>query len=187
WRLIHQHLDRMRADDAQIPTDLSDSERRLRRVAHATTKKVTEDIENRFHFNTAISALMEMINAMYTMDLESIRPVVLREAFEKLIALLYPMAPHISEELWLRLGHSKSLLRAQWPGYDKNAIKADEMVIVVQVNGKVRSHITVPADCSEEDLKKAVMNDSRVASYLNSKNVQRIVVVPKKLVSIVAK
>ncbi|MBI5117872.1 leucine--tRNA ligase [Candidatus Poribacteria bacterium] len=187
WRLVHQHLDKLREGNSEIPPKLTDSERELRRIAHATTRKVTEDIEERFHFNTAISALMELVNAMYTLNLEGARPAVLREALEKLVALLYPMAPHICEELWSRLGHTKSLLREQWPGYDKNAIAADEMVIVVQVNGKVRSHVTVPSDCSEEDLKKAVMDDSRVASHVNSRNVQKIVVVPRKLVNIVAK
>jgi leucyl-tRNA synthetase len=185
WRLVHQHLDRARADTAEIPADLSDIERELRRVAHATTRKVTEDIEERFHFNTAISALMEMVNAMYSLDLESVRPAVLKEAFEKLLALLYPMAPHISEELWSRLGHTNSLLKERWPIYDKSVIKAEEMVVVVQVNGKVRGRVTVPADTGEEELKKAALGDPKVQTHINTKSVKKIVVVPKKLVNIV--
>jgi leucyl-tRNA synthetase len=184
---VHQHLERASEGDDALPSEPSDAERELRRIAHATTKKVTEDIEERFHFNTAISALMEMVNAMYTADLESVSAPVLKEALEKLTALLYPMAPHICEELWLRLGHSGSLLLEKWPTYDKSVIQADEMVIVVQVNGKVRSRMTVPADSSDEDLKKAALDDSKVLSHIDAKNVRKIIVVPKKLVNIVAK
>ncbi|GAB4334211.1 MAG: leucine--tRNA ligase [Candidatus Abyssubacteria bacterium] len=185
WRLVHQHLDRTLADDGEIPADLNDIERELRRVAHATAKKVTEDIEERFHFNTAISALMEMVNSMYSLDLERVRPVVLKESFQKLVALLYPMAPHICEELWFRLGHENSLLTTLWPTYDKNAMRTDEIVVVVQVNGKVRGRVTVPADMGEEDLKKAALGDPKVQTYVNTKSVKKIVVVPKKLVNIV--
>ncbi len=187
WRLVHQHLERANKADDALPSEPSDAERELRRIVHATTKKVTEDIEERFHFNTAISALMEMVNAMYTADLKSVSAPVLKEALEKLAALLYPMAPHISEELWLQLGHSESLLREKWPTYDKDVIQAEEMVIVVQVNGKVRSRVTVPADSSDEDLKKAALDDSKVLSHIDAKNVRKIVVVPKKLVNIVVK
>ena len=186
WRLVHQHLDKVVGAETDIPADLTDSDRELRRITHATVKKVTEDVEDRFHFNTAISALMEMVNAMHAIDLESVRPAVLREALERLVALLYPMAPHISEELWARLGHSESLLLSEWPAYDKKAIRADEMVIVVQVNGKVRSRLTVPSDSSEEDLKKAALDDSKVLTHINAKNVKKIIVVPKRLVNIVA-
>jgi leucyl-tRNA synthetase len=112
---------------------------------------------------------------------------VLKEAFEKLAALLYPMAPHISEELWFRLGHTQSLLREPWPEYDKNAIKAEEMVIVVQINGKVRSRVTVPSDSSEEEVKQAALDDSKVLDYINGKKVEKVIVVPRKLVNIVAK
>ncbi|RJP70168.1 MAG: leucine--tRNA ligase [Candidatus Abyssobacteria bacterium SURF_17] len=187
WRLVHQHLERVRGSDGPLPSSLNDTERELRRITHSTTRKVTEDIEERFHFNTAISALMEMVNGMYTADLEQVRPPVLMEAFEKLVALLYPMAPHICEELWSRLGHSDTLLHEPWPPYDKAAIKAEEMVIVVQVNGKVRSRVTVSADCSEDELKKAALDDSKVLSHIDTRNVEKIIVVPKKLVNIVAK
>jgi len=187
WRLIAQHADRLRETDGAVPKELNETERVLRQVAHATTKKVTEDIEERFHFNTAISALMELVNALYTTDLEQVRPVVLKEVFDKLVALLYPMAPHICEELWFNLGHSGSLLREPWPGYDMNAIKAEEMTIVVQVNGKVRSRVTVPSDSSEDELKKAALEDSRIVDLIDRKKVEKVVVVPRKLVNIVAK
>ncbi len=186
WRLVHSNLDRVSESGTEPPAELNDAERNLRRIAHTTTKKVTEDIEDRFHFNTAIAALMEMVNAMYTADLEGVSPPVLREVLEKLVALLYPMAPHLSEELWSRFGHSGSLMLERWPSYDKDAIKADEMIIVVQVNGKVRSRVTVPADSDEEEVKKAALEDSKVRNHIDARNVRKIIVVPKKLVNIVA-
>jgi len=187
WRLIHQHLERVRESDDAVPAELNDAERELRRIVHASTKKVTDDIELRFHFNTAISALMEMVNALYAADLEGMNPAVVKEAFEKLVALLYPMAPHICEELWIRLGHSESLLREEWPTYDKDAVKTDEIVVVVQVNGKVRSRVTVSSDTAEEDVKKAALEDSKVQIHINDKEVKKVIVVPRKLVNIVAK
>jgi len=187
WRLVHEHLERVCESDAEIPQDLSVAERELRQVVHTTIKKVTDDIEKRFHFNTAISALMEMVNAMYTADLARMNPAILKEAFERITALLYPMAPHICEELWSKLGHSESLLQEQWPAYDKNAIKTENVVIVVQVNGKVRSRVTVPADCSDEELQKAVLDDPKVQTHTDSRNIEKVIIVPKKLVNIVAK
>jgi leucyl-tRNA synthetase len=187
WRLIIPHADRLKETDGAIPKELNETERELRRVAHATTKKVTEDIEERFHFNTAISALMELVNALYGADLAAVHAAVLKEVFEKLVSLLYPMAPHISEELWSRLGHTQSLLREPWPTYDKAAIKAEEIVVVVQINGKVRSRVTVSSDSSEEELKKAALEDPKVMDYINGKKVEKVIVVPRKLVNVVAK
>jgi leucyl-tRNA synthetase len=187
WRLITTYADRLRETDGALPAKLNETERELRRKAHAATKKVTEDIEERFHFNTAISALMELLNSLTAADLEQVRPVVLREIFEKFVALLYPMAPHISEELWFRLGHRQSLLREQWPVYDMSAIKAEEITIVVQVNGKVRSRVMVPSDSTEEELKKAALEDSKIVDFIDGKKVEKVIVVPRKLVNIVAK
>jgi leucyl-tRNA synthetase len=130
---------------------------------------------------------MEMVNALYATDLAHMNTAVVREALEKLTMLLYPMAPHIGDELWQRLGHSESLLLAQWPVYDKDAIRTDHVVIVVQINGKVRSRVTVPADCSDEELKKTVLDDPKVQSHTDSKSIKKMIVVPKKLVNIVAK
>ncbi len=185
WRLVQQHVERAKESDGEIPGELSGAEREVRRFVHATIKKVTEDIEYRFHYNTAVSALMEMVNSLYAADLEQARPPVLREALETLLTLLYPMAPHICEELWSDLGHSESLLRHEWPAYDKDAVKTDEILIVVQVNGKVRGRITVAADCGEDELKEAALEESNVRNHVADKNVRKVIVVPKKLVNIV--
>ncbi len=186
WRLVHRHIDRAKESDGVFPASLSEDEREIRRMTHATIKRVSTDVEDRFHYNTAISALMEMVNALYAIDVENANPAIVKEALEMLVTLLYPMAPHICEELWFELGHSESLLLERWPSYDEDAIKTDEVLVVVQVNGKVRSRVTVPADCDEEGLKKAALADSKVQSYTAAKNIRKIIVVPKKLVNIVA-
>ncbi len=186
WRLAHKHMDRARRSDGELPANLSDADRAIRRVTHTTIKRVTRDIEDRFHYNTAISSLMEMVNELYAADIEKIDAAVLKEALEKLVTLLYPMAPHICEELWFGLGHSESLLLGRWPAHDEDATETENMLIVVQVNGKVRSRVTVPADCDEEEMKQAALADSKVQTHTASKNIRKIIVVPKKLVNIVA-
>lgn len=185
WRLVQQHVERARESDGEIPGELSEAEREVRRAVHATIKKVTGDIEYRFHYNTAVSALMEMVNSLYAADLEQASPPVLREALETLLTLLYPMAPHICEELWSDLGHSESLLQRDWPAYDEDAVKTDEILIVVQVNGKVRGRVTVASDCGEDELKEAALKDSNVQNHVADKKVRKVIVVPKKLVNIV--
>jgi leucyl-tRNA synthetase len=186
WRLVQQHAGRIRDIDAEPAIEPNEMEREVRRVVHATIKKVTGDIEDRFHYNTAISALMELINSLYATDLDTAAPSIVKEALETLLTLLYPMAPHICEELWSELGHSESLLLREWPKYDKSAIKTDEVLIVVQVNGKIRCRLTMPADCDEEKVKEAALEDSNVKKFLSEKSVRKVIVVPKKLVNIVA-
>jgi leucyl-tRNA synthetase len=185
WRLVQTHIEHVADGDGQLPAEMSVAEREIRRVTHATIKKVTEDIEDRFHYNTAVSALMEMVNALYAADLEKADPSVVREALESLLVLLYPMAPHICEELWSDLGNPESLLLKDWPAYDKDAIKTEEILVVVQVNGKVRSRVTVAADCDQEALEKIALEDSKVQGHVASKTVRKVIVVPKKLVNIV--
>ena len=185
WRLVQQHVERAKESDGELPAKLNETEREVRRAVHATIKKVTEDIEYRFHYNTAVSALMELVNSLYAADLEQASPPVLREALEALLTLLYPMAPHICEELWSDLGHSESLLLREWPEFDKDAVKTDEILIVVQVNGKVRGRVTVASDCDEEGLKKAALEEPNVKNHVADKNVRKVIVVPKKLVNIV--
>ena len=150
----------------------------LKRLLHATIKKVTEDIEA-LHLNTAISALMVLLNA-----LEDARPLP-RAAVETLILLLSPFAPHLCEELWERLGHTKSLAHEPWPRFDPAAIAEAEVLWVVQVNGKVRARISLPAEASDARLQEAVLADERVKKFLNGHPIKQFIVVPKRLVNIV--
>jgi leucyl-tRNA synthetase len=186
WRLVQQHVDRVRSCDGKSPTELNEVETEVRRIVHLTIKKVTIDIEDRFHYNTAISALMEMVNSLYTADLAGASPSIVKEALETLLTLLYPMAPHICEELWHDFGNSESLLLREWPKYDEEAIKTEEVLIVAQVNGKIRGRLVVPAGCDEEDVKKAALNDPNVQKHVAGKNIRKVIVVPGKLVNIVA-
>jgi leucyl-tRNA synthetase len=190
WRLVaeqEQPLRTARPYDgmAELPSEL----RELHRKTHQTIKKVTEDIRDRFHFNTAIAAIMELVNQIYqVVDAKSghgqFWPVV-REAAETMVLLVSPMVPHIAEELWQVLGCAGSVLNAAWPAWRDEALKVDEMLLVVQVNGKLRSRISVPVDASEERLQQTALADARVQEFLGNKPVKKVVVVPKRLVNIV--
>jgi leucyl-tRNA synthetase len=158
----------------------------LRRQTHRTIKKVTEDIDGRFHFNTAISAIMELVNAIYSFKDKEGAPEVLREGLETVVRLLAPFVPHIAEELWISLGHQAPLEASGWPIWDEAALVEDEILIVVQVNGKVRGKITVPADADEEFVRTAALDDENVQRFLEGKSVRKVVVVPGRLVSVVA-
>jgi len=163
--------------------------RNLRRKTHQTIKKVTEDIEDRFHFNTAISAIMELVNAIYQFDIEnekeSLSLSVLREAIETVIILLSPVAPHICEELWKKLGKKESIIKVPWPSYREEITREDEILIVVQINGKLRSRINVIASSREDEIKKAALDVPRVKELLRDNEIKRIIFVPGKLVNIV--
>jgi leucyl-tRNA synthetase len=150
----------------------------LKRLIHATTKKVTEDLEA-LRFNTAISALMVLLNA-----LEDVRPLP-RPAAETFVRLLSPLAPHLGEELWSRLGHRESLAYEPWPAVDASALQQAEVVLVVQVNGKVRARVTVPTDAAEDQVKTAVLADAQVNKFVDGQTVKQVIVVPNRLVNIV--
>jgi len=161
----------------------------LHRKTHQTIKRVTEDLRDRFHFNTAIAAVMELVNQMYLLienrpEDESYWPVM-REAVETMVLLVSPIVPHIAEELWQALGHGESVLTAPWPRWKTEAIQAEEALIVVQVNGKLRSRITVPADANREQLERAALADVRIQDFVGGKPVKKIVTVPNRLINIV--
>jgi leucyl-tRNA synthetase len=163
----------------------------LRRITHRTIKRVTEDIEERFHFNTAISAIMEFVNALYQIQGSGVRGQgsevnsKFREAINTLIILLSPFVPHITEEMWELMGNKGNLIKEPWPSYDPELIKSEEITIVVQINGKVRGRIMAGADIDEEGIKKAVLSDEKIKEWIAGKEIKKLVVVPKKLVSIV--
>ena len=190
WRLVSENIDAMRSaapcsDGSNLAADLAG----LRRKTHQTIKKVTEDIRERFHFNTAIAAVMELVNLVYqVLDNRTDDPMywpVLREAAEAVIIVSSPMVPHICEELWQALGHEKLLLDTPWPTWDERALKAEAILIVVQVNGKLRSRISVPADAEDKEIEQLSLSDPRVKDFLGDKQPRKVVVVPKKLINIV--
>jgi leucyl-tRNA synthetase len=190
WRIAHQWLN---APAAPIdPANLTGPERALRRKTHETIRRVTLDIEERQQFNTAVSAMMELVNELYAFtDAQDESPsaqagAVAREAIESLIVMLSPFAPHTAEELWEKYGHEGSLLAATWPTYDAEIAKAEEVVIPVQVNGKVRSRITASPSASEPELERLALADAAVRTHLEGKSVKKVIVVKGRLVNVVA-
>lgn len=172
-------------EGSQGPTDSGD----LRRLTHATLKRVTNDIKGRFNFNTAISALMEMVNGLYryrdTVPVASQDQEAMREAADKLVLMMAPFAPHMAEELWHRLGHTDSVHLEKWPEYDETAIKAQRITVVVQVNGKVRDRIEADASASVAELEQAALASERVRRFTEGKRIRKVVTIEGKLVSIV--
>jgi leucyl-tRNA synthetase len=189
WRLLYENHHWLKdADSYDGTSPIDEDTKALRQKVHKTIKKVGEDIE-RFHFNTAIAAIMELVNALYQFKLEERedlkRPTVFREAIEAVAILLSPFAPHIAEELWEALGNRESIIRTPWPEYDREAIVEEEILVVVQVNGKVRDRITVQSSLGEEEVKRAALESGRIRRLIQDKDVQRVILVPKRLVNIV--
>jgi len=161
----------------------------LRRKTHQTIRKVTIDIEDRFHFNTAISAVMELVNAIYQLERPSsadkIALAVVREALETAIILLTPIVPHIAEELWKMLGNKTEVSDVSWPEYDKAIASEEEITVVIQINGKLRSRMTVPVDEDAEKIKAVALADEKIKSLIKDAKVAKVIYVPNKLVNIV--
>jgi leucyl-tRNA synthetase len=167
-----------------------DTTRAIRRKVHQTNAKVAQDIED-FRFNTAIAALMELVNDLYAYRpvegecARSADPVVLSEALENLVLMLAPFTPHLCDEVWERMGKSKTTYEAKWPDYDPIIAAQEEFTLVVQVNGKLRDRIQVPAGSDSETLKQIALASSKVQEMLNGKQIRNVIVVPGKLVNVV--
>jgi leucyl-tRNA synthetase len=186
WRVFDDRvrLGEMEGGMSRPPEDYSPSDRALLRKAHQTIKRVTDDIA-RFHFNTAISGIMELVNAMTTYrDNHGVTPVF-NEVAHILVLLLAPITPHITEELWHALGGTGSVHTQPWPRYDEALAAEDLITLVVQVNGKVRDRITLPAGVSEAAAKEAALTSEQVARFIDGKQPRQVVYVPGKLVNIV--
>jgi len=190
WRIFDDYCaDIKNVAPAAGTLALADDLKALRRKTHQTIRKVTQDIEDRFHFNTAISAVMELVNALYGVK----RPApddttalsVVREALEAAILLLAPIVPHITEELWQLLGKTRAAADMPWPGFDPACVTEEEMTVVIQINGKLRSRMTVPVDCDAEKIKADALADEKIVSFIAGNKILKVIYVPKKLVNIV--
>ena len=171
-------------------SNLSEAEKDLRRVLHSSIKKVTNDIETRFNFNTAISTMMELVNALYAYKEAAKEPNagLIYEAISDLIKMMSPFVPHITEELWRGAIDANSSVHEQsWPECDEEALKVDNVEIVLQVNGKVRGRLTVPAEATKEELEKIAMADANVQAHIGDATIRKVICVPGRLVNIVAK
>jgi leucyl-tRNA synthetase len=189
WRVADHWRAEAPASGAIDHASLSGAERALRRKTHDTIRRVTLDIDVRQQMNTAVSAMMELVNELYAFTEKGERsaqaPMVAREAVESLIVMLSPFAPHTMEELWEMYGHRDGLIAAKWPAFDAEVAKAEELEIPVQVNGKLRGVVKVPPGISDAELEKAALADANVQAHITGKTVKKVVVVKGRLVSIV--
>ncbi len=161
-----------------------ESDRKALRKLHQTLKKITEDFESRWHFNTCIASVMEMVNELYAEE-SKISPAAMADILEKLALMLAPFAPYVSQEIWEELGREGPVFRQNWPAFDAEMAKEDEAEIVVQVNGKVRSRIFAPFGTAKDAMEKLAMADEKVQPFVAEKRVVKIITVPDKLVNIV--
>lgn len=174
WRLFVN-------DDGTLSNKIQESDdKTLEKIYHQTVKKVTEDFEH-LRFNTAISQLMVFINECYKVE------IVPKEYAEGFVKMLYPITPHIGEELWAVLGHKDTITYEPWPTFDESKLVEDEVEVVVQINGKVRTKLKVAKDTTKEELEAIAKADDRVKDYIEGKNIVKVIVVPGKLVNIVVK
>ncbi len=204
WRMVDHWAETIGGDAVPACGDgCTQAERDLRRKTHDTIRRVTADVEDRMHLNTAVSSLMELVNELYKFSDATAhgapsraepsagrveRPqtiAVLREAIDALVVMLSPFAPHMAEELWAALGHADGLLKASWPAFDAEIAKADEVVVPVQVNGKVRARLTVPAGISDDDLRELALADAGVRAHTSGKTVRKVMIAKGPLVSVV--
>ncbi len=191
WRLAAQCMEIMNNIKPYNgpASDISDADaKKLYIKANQTIKKVTDDVETSFHFNTAISAVMELVNAMYSVDLtsenEEMRQVICF-GIENILLLLSPIVPHFAEELWEKTGRKSSIIDHPWPEYREDSLKTDDILIVVQVNGKLRSRFTTNAAADDDSIKETALSDPIIQKYIEGKTIKKVIVVRKKLVNIV--
>jgi leucyl-tRNA synthetase len=187
WRLVAQTREAIA--HAPVPAAgmaLTPDQAALRRRTHQTIKRVSDDLDGRFHFNTAVSAIMELTNALYVYedDGSTASRAVLRESIEVLLRLLHPFTPHVTEELWEALGHGRTLIETPWPSADPAVLEAEEIAIVVQVNGRLRDNIRVPRDATKERIVEIALASENVRRHMSGK-VKKEIYVQGKLLNLV--
>jgi len=194
WRIVRQYLilfdEEGYSNNYLLNAD--DSVKALHRKTHQTIKKVSEDIEERFHFNTAISAIMELVNDIYSYDAKLLEmskkdKLVIKEAIQAIVKLLNPITPHFCEELWRNIGRKSSLYLEPWPEYDPEALIEEEITIVVQINGKLRDQVRVFRNISEEEIKAKVLELPKVQKWINTKKIEKLIYVKGKLINLVVR
>ncbi len=185
WRFVYDYVQSRGGENAEVG-ELSRKDKDMRRLVHTTIKRVTDDAGTRFNFNTAISAIMELVNGLYQYrEVAGYNKAVMAEAVDTLVLLLAPFIPHVTEELWQDLGYGESVHKQKWPVVDEAALVADEVTVIVQVNGKVRDKILMPVNLDKAETEKMVLAQPKIAEILAGKEVKKVVVVPNKLVNVV--
>jgi len=182
YRFVTRNVERVRHNGAGDP----EADRRALRKLHQTVRKITQDFEARWHFNTSIAALMELLNELHALEPRLSGPV-LGEAMEKITLMLGPFVPYLAEELWQELGRQGPVFKQPWPEYDEELAREEEVEVVVQINGRVRSHIRVALGASREDVQRRALEDDKIRSFVEGKQIVRVIVVPDKLVNVVVR
>ena len=186
WRQVFLHVENDRSLPVMDKDSLTETQKTIRRQLHHTLKKVTDDLGRRHTFNTAIAANMELINALYKFDDDSDNGrAIKQEVLEAVVLMLAPIIPHISQQLWGELGHASDIVVESWPVVDETAMQQDSLQMVVQVNGKLRSKLTVATSASKDDIEAMALADENIKRYIEDKAIKKVIVVPKKLVNIV--
>jgi leucyl-tRNA synthetase len=182
WRLVSDYRSQA-SRQVKANSSLTKEEKDLKRIVHRAIKEVSEDLEGDYQFNTAISELMKLSNGITEANCSA--SLVYQEGITTLLRLLAPFAPHISEQLWHDLGHRDSIHRQPWPNWDKSALEVEEITLVIQIMGKTRGTILVPAQLSKEELETYARESELAQRYLEGKQVKKVIVVPGKLVNFV--
>ena len=186
WRLVYEYVQNTEAPvDYSTFGELNSKDKDMRRLTHTTIKRVSDDAGVRFNFNTAISAIMELVNGMYQYKELEYNKAVMAEAVDTLVLLLAPFIPHVTEEMWQELGHTQSVHKQMWPTLDEKALVADETTVVVQVNGKMKDKVVLPMNTDNAEAEKAALALPKVAEAVNGKEIKKVIIVPNKLINIV--
>jgi leucyl-tRNA synthetase len=186
WKQAYQHSDAGGSTQAINKQTLTEEQQVVRRQLHQTIQKVTDDLGRRYTFNTAIAANMELINTLSKFTDDSGNGKAVRqEALEAIVLMLSPIVPHICHQLWLDLGHQRAVVSESWPQVDVTALEQDTIELVIQVNGKLRSKISVSVTASKDEVEAMALTDEHVKRFIEGKPVRKVIVVPKKLVNIV--
>jgi len=189
FRFVMDNLALCSAASGLQQGELNDASRELLRKTHQTIRKVSDDLDAKFHFNTAISAVMELTNTLFAFTSEEApqkaEEHAIKEAIKAVLLLLYPMVPHICAELLERTGCTEQLDKTSWPSFDLETAKEEELTIVIQVNGKLRGRLLTAPDTGEEELKNKALADEKVQKFIEGRTVRKIIVVKNKLINIV--
>jgi leucyl-tRNA synthetase len=185
WRSVHEHTEKGVVKDKNL-TDLSEAATNLRRLAHQTLTKVGDDLGRRHTFNTAIAAVMELMNGLSKFtEQDSQARSVRQEVLELVVLMLAPITPHICHALWSQLGYDKAVIDAQWPEVDADALKQDKTELMIQVNGKLRSKLMVDVNAQQADIEPLAIADENVQRYIDGKTIRKVILVPGRLINIV--
>ena len=182
---MYQHVTVGSVADLDV-SELDHRQKALRLKLHETIRKVSDDIGRRYTFNTAIAAVMELMNELAKFQDESVQGRgIMQEALDNIVLMLAPIVPHISHRLWQALGHDTAIVDETWPAYDESALVQDSIELVVQVNGKLRGHIQVPAEADKETIEQLARANDNVQAHIADKALRKVIVVPGRLVNLV--